>query len=187
MKPRKRSSFFSFAFSFLPGAAEMYMGFFRNGFTLLALFIISFVIPAQLYVADVLFAIPLMIYVFGFFHARALSKCPEEEFCVLEDKYIWEELIADNGINVPADTARKWFSALLIIVGVCAVWSNLEDLIGLLFSGFWNAREYEIFHAIFDRVPQFAFAIAAIWGGVKLIGGKKNEIEVKLIEEKREN
>lgn len=187
MKPRKRSSLFSFIFSFLPGAAEMYMGFFKNGFTLLALFVLGFIIPATLYGADVLFTIPLVIYVFGFFHARALAKCPDEEFDMIEDKYIWEELINERGINIPAETSRRWLAVILIIIGLCAVWANLENLIGSLFRGFWNDREYEIFNSIFNRVPQFAFAIAAIWGGVKLIGGKKNEIDMKLIEEKRGN
>ncbi len=38
MRPIKKSRFFTFIFSFCPGAAEMYMGFMKNGVTLMAIF-----------------------------------------------------------------------------------------------------------------------------------------------------
>ena len=41
MKPTKKNNFFTFIFSFLPGAAEMYMGFMKNGFSILAIFFIA--------------------------------------------------------------------------------------------------------------------------------------------------
>ena len=48
MKQKKKSRFLTFIFSFLPGAAEMYMGFMKNGFSLMMIFFLSF-IPAMLF------------------------------------------------------------------------------------------------------------------------------------------
>ena len=42
MKQKKKSRFLTFIFSFLPGAAEMYMGFMKNGFSLMMIFFLSF-------------------------------------------------------------------------------------------------------------------------------------------------
>ena len=38
MKTKKKSRFLSFCFSFLPGAAEMYMGFMKTGMSLMLVF-----------------------------------------------------------------------------------------------------------------------------------------------------
>ena len=38
MKPKKKNKFFTFLCSFLPGAAEMYMGFMKMGISLLVVF-----------------------------------------------------------------------------------------------------------------------------------------------------
>ena len=38
--PTRRNKFFTFIFSFCPGAAEMYMGFLHNGLSLLAVFML---------------------------------------------------------------------------------------------------------------------------------------------------
>ena len=43
MKQKRKNRFFTFIFSCLPGAAEMYMGFMKNGLTLMIFFFLSFV------------------------------------------------------------------------------------------------------------------------------------------------
>ena len=43
MKQKKKNKFFTFIFSLLPGAAEMYMGFMKNGLSMMVMFFISFV------------------------------------------------------------------------------------------------------------------------------------------------
>ena len=45
MVQKKKNKTFTFLCSFLPGAAEMYMGFMKNGLTLMLLFFASFMLP----------------------------------------------------------------------------------------------------------------------------------------------
>ena len=44
----KKSSFWRFLFSLIPGAGEMYMGFLKMGTSLMALFILLIFVPASL-------------------------------------------------------------------------------------------------------------------------------------------
>ena len=68
MKPRKKNNFFTFIFSFCPGAAEMYMGFMKNGFSILAVFLAA-VAALEGLRADFFLAVAALIYIFAFFHA----------------------------------------------------------------------------------------------------------------------
>ena len=45
MKQQRRNGFFTFIFSFMPGAAEMYMGFLKQGVSIMAIFLLGIVIP----------------------------------------------------------------------------------------------------------------------------------------------
>ena len=58
---QKRGKFATFLCSLIPGAAEMYMGFLKKGISLMAIFILCFVVPSVLQVSDVfiLFAVQL--------------------------------------------------------------------------------------------------------------------------------
>ena len=45
MKQQRRNGFFTFIFSFMPGAAEMYMGFLKQGVSIMAIFLLGIAIP----------------------------------------------------------------------------------------------------------------------------------------------
>ena len=72
MRQQKKNKFFTFIFSFMPGAAEMYMGFMKQGVCLLALFLLSFIIPRQLRLYDA--ELPCVIFVWSASFA-AISPC----------------------------------------------------------------------------------------------------------------
>ena len=85
MKPRKKNSFWTFIFSLVPGAAQMYMGFLKSGISIMILFIIPLMFSAMMYGGDYLSLISAVVYAVGFFHARNLATAPDEEFETLED------------------------------------------------------------------------------------------------------
>ena len=55
MKQQKKNKFFTFMFSFIPGAAEMYMGFMKQGISLMTLFMVCLGVPLALNIIDLQF------------------------------------------------------------------------------------------------------------------------------------
>lgn len=179
MKPSKKNSVLNFLFAFLPGAAEMYMGFMKYGVSLLLLFMASFVIPMKMYGGDVWFVIPFVVYVYGFFHARNLAHMSDIEFATVEDKYFWYEFIDENKISIPETKMKKWAAVLLIVFGVCCIWGSVSEILRESLATYMNDEEYGMFRMIYDSIPQVVIAILAIVMGGKLISGKKKSLVIE--------
>lgn len=172
---QKKNSFFRFVFSFMPGAAEMYMGFMKNGVSLMALFFASFVIPSVLRLNDVFVCISFLIWFYSFFHARSLSTCPMEQFQVLPDEYVWTSFLEGREISVSNPTLKKWGAYLLILFGVVTLWQNLSSIMyWMIPENLWNQLS-----PLVDAVPQIVIALVLIFFGIKLIQGKKEELNGK--------
>lgn len=177
MKPTKKNNFFTFICSFVPGAVEMYMGFMKCGLSLLVIFAVTIAIPASMLGGDVFFVIPVVIYIYSFFHARNLAKVRDDVFETLEDRYIWEEFTDGGKINLPEKTVRKWIAIVLIVFGVCSIWGMIDYSIYEVLDTFVNLNKYPFIINVVERVPQLTIAVLAILGGAKLIAGKKEQVE----------
>lgn len=172
MKPKKKSSIFTFLCSFLPGAAEMYLGFMKMGSSLLALFFVSFMLASLFSPGDVFVLLAFIIWFYGFFHARNIAACDEEAFALLEDKFIWEEFTDEKPIKIPEKTGRKWIAIILILLGVGTLWSNFKSIIyNMIPDSMW-----ESIYPIVDNIPKTVIAIVIIIIGVKMMLGKKEEL-----------
>ncbi len=169
----KKSRFWTFCFSFIPGAAEMYMGFMKNGLSIMALFFVSFIIPVVLRVSDVFILLAVLVWFYGFFHARNLAACTEEELKELPDEFVWENFESLKNVRISNPTLRKIAAWVLIIYGGISLWNTfswtiyhaLPDYLVRYFSPFVNA------------LPESVVAIVIIVLGVKLISGKKEEMK----------
>ena len=183
MKPRKKNNFLTFLFSFIPGAAEMYMGYMKNGVSLLAAFFVPLMITGMFYSRDYLGFVSVIVYVFGFFHARNIATAPDEEFEAFEDKYFWEEFTDRRIINIPNKTVKKWSAIILIFLGVSGIWGIISENIMEAFS-LLNMSEgfYSMAETIIDTIPSLAFSILVIVAGVMLIRGKKKELVEETID-----
>ena len=171
MKPSKKSRFFNFIFAFCPGASEMYMGFMKNGFSILAIFLATCCIVGPLR-ADFLLAAAVLIYCFGFFHARNIAHMDDATFAAYEDKYVWEEFITSGSFKIKDTTMRKIIAGIMIFVGVCIAWGYVRDLaVRFIPSSYWS----DIYPFIED-IPSLVVAIALVVLGVLLIRGKKKEL-----------
>lgn len=171
MKPRKKNRFFTFIFSFCPGAAEMYMGFMKNGFSILAAFlaVCGAIVTVR---ADFLLAVAMLFYCYGFFHARNVAGLDDASFATYEDKYIWEEFVTSNTLKVKDTTVRKWVSIAMILVGAGIAWNYLSEIIYSFIPGdYWND-----IYPIVDGLPSLVVAIVLIIAGAALIRGKKREL-----------
>ena len=99
MKQQKKNKFFNFMCSFVPGAAEMYMGFMKQGVSLMALFAVCIVGAA--YGLQALFVPAIvLVWFYGFFHARNIVALPEEEFQNLSDGFLWEAAMKEQGLQM---------------------------------------------------------------------------------------
>ena len=173
MRQRKKNKFFTFIFSFMPGAAEMYMGFMKQGASLMGLFFLSILIPNFLRLNNTIMLCMVLIWFIGFFHARNLATLPDEIFYELKDEFIWENFAVNRNIRVSNPTLRKWAAIILVIVGVVMLWQNFSSVI----YSFIPDRLWDYVYPVMEKIPQIAIAIVIIAIGIRLIAGKKEELE----------
>lgn len=173
MKPKKKNATLTYLCSFVPGAAEMYMGFMKLGVSMLLLFFIGFVLPMGLRAEEVAFVAAFVGWCFSFFHARNIAKSGDEEFALIEDHYIWEEFSDRKPIAIPAKKWRKWLAVVLILLGLNALWGVFTDLVYRYIPDYlWDNVFY-----ILENVPRVAFAVIIIAFGINIIKGKKEELD----------
>ena len=89
---KKKNAFMTFVFSFIPGCAEMYWGFMKNGVSLLALFAITAFV-SSIFGSGAFMIFALVIYVYAFFHARNMAHMSDEEFAEAEDEYLTKDSV----------------------------------------------------------------------------------------------
>lgn len=169
----KKNKIFCFFCSFLPGAAEMYMGFMKMGTSLMALFFLCFIIPALLGASNVFILAGTLVWFFGFFHAGNLSSCSDEEFQNKEDVFIWEEFGQPDFVKIEKRTVNKWFAIILIICGVFIIWHNIRNILYQLLPDVYCT--YALI--VMDKIPEIVFAILIIFIGARMIAGKKEQME----------
>lgn len=173
MKQQKKNRFFTFIFSFLPGAAEMYMGFMKNGISLMGLFFVSIIVPSMLRISDVFILLGVLVWFFGFFHAGNLAGLSDERFEATQDVYIWEEFLGGKKVNIASASLQKWTAVVLIVCGLVILWQNFSSIIYSLMPDYlWN-----ILVPVLDRIPQVAISLLIIGIGVHMIMGKKVETD----------
>lgn len=183
---KKKNRFLLFCFSFLPGAGEMYYGFMKTGVSLLTLF--AFSLMATLYTNVAPLGLVIMIvWVYGFFHANNLGSLSDEEFYRIKDEYLFgmKENDIDSIKEFITGKYRKVFAALLILVGVSMLWQTFCRFLRFIMGNEFYYEYIATFtRAIGTDLPRILISIAIIWVGVKLIMGKKKELD--MIDEKEE-
>ncbi|MBE5835957.1 MAG: hypothetical protein E7309_15175 [Butyrivibrio sp.] len=173
MIPRKKNSFATFVCSFMPGAAEMYMGFMKNGLSIMLIFLLCFM-ALSLGFGDIFGAFATIAWFFGFFHARNYASLSDEELGRLGDVLVWDELMGGTSIKYNSKAVGKWVAASFIVVGVCMLWSNISELVyRLIPDAYWD-----MISPMVEKVPQLVIAVLLIVVGIKLIQGKKKELEL---------
>lgn len=168
---RKKSGFLSFVFSFLPGAGEMYMGFMKQGITLMGAFFLLIFAASWLHMGPLLYVLPVL-WCYGFFHVHNLRSMPDEEFYAIEDDYLFhlDRIVGSRELN---QKARVILALILIVVGASILWNNLGYVIRwclptYMMKWYWN---------IANMVPQLVVAVLLLLAGYWLIRGKKRQLD----------
>ena len=176
---KKKNRFLLFCLSFLPGAGEMYLGFMKMGLSLLSLFALVIIITVYSNIGVMGFVV-FVICVYGFFHANNLGALSDEEFYKIEDEYLFG--FGEKDMNSLKDffmgKYRKVFAAILILFGISMLWQTfcrfLRHMVG---SDYYYKYISRFMSTISSDVPRMIIAFLIIWFGIKLIWGKKEELD----------
>lgn len=166
----QKNRFWTFCFSLIPGAGEMYFGLYRQGISLMLGFFVLLFVPIFLNLS-VFSLLAVVLWFYSFLRVHNLRHLPLEEFRLLEDKFIWEDLNISFQWN---HTAKSILALVLILWGLFLLWDNAMDLLLAFIPYAWVSN---VLYSISYRLPRLALSVIIIALGVKLIGGKKKELE----------
>ena len=97
---RKKSGFIAFICSMVPGAGEMYLGFMKEGLSLMSLAVLIFTGAVWL---DMVWLTSLVgiIWFYSVFNVHNKVSLPDEEFYALEDNYLFhmDQLIPQGHLS----------------------------------------------------------------------------------------
>lgn len=181
---RKKNVFFTFCFSLIPGAGEMYMGFFKQGISLMVLFFLIMTLSGYLNLGVFMFFQPVLWF-YSFFHVHNLKSLPDDEFYALEDDFLFH---ADRIFDQEApywNKYKKLLSVLLIFFGANLLWDLVMDLIRA-FLPMLGIHNFSLLYSIQRAVPQIIIAIGLIAAGYYMIKSKKDELMDSKEEPKKE-
>ena len=173
---RKHGKFSTLLFSLIPGAGEMYLGFFKMGICLMSLCIISIFLGYMLFSPFVLFSI--VIWFYSFFHTNNINSLPDAEFEKIEDEFIFH-FTEYSTFSAFVRKNKKLCSIACIFIGLLILYYTFTDAVLLLlpmnFYYAHNIHEYEI-QELFTYFPRAVLGILCILTGYHLIRGKKQEL-----------
>ncbi len=171
---RKKSKFWLFVFSFMPGAGQMYMGFMKMGISLMFIFI-TMVAVVSYFNLGFLAAFPFVVYFYSFFHANNLGSMDDAAFNAVEDRYLFGlDSLGDMEYVKEKLTGKnkKIVALVLVAIGVVMLWHAVFDLLFDIFG--WDAQYLRVVYFFMrDDLPRFVVGLVIIWIGVVMIRGKK--------------
>lgn len=165
----QKNKVLNFFIACIPGAGQMHLGFMKRGFSLMVIFFGLIAVSAWINMEILMFALPV-IWFFSFFDSLNRNALPLERFEMLEDEFIWED---DLGASLSKGrTVRKIVAAILIIGGSFMLLNNAKDIV----RSFVGDEAYWMYAEITHYVYQILIAFVIIGIGIKLIVGKKKEL-----------
>ena len=171
MQKQKRG-FWLFIFSLIPGAGEMYMGFKKQGISIMLLFWGVFAVGSCTGMDWLIFLIPI-IWFYSFFNVHNLKSLSEEEFYSVEDSYVlhMDKLLGD--VDTLLTHHRKLTAIILIVFGASILWNNLVDFFYMILPGYLaNVLGTFAYH-----LPQLVIAVAIIFAGIYILTRKKDALD----------
>lgn len=168
---KQKHGFWVFIFSLIPGAGEMYMGFKKQGISIM-LFWGSIALASITGLGWLAMFLPV-IWFYSFFNVHNLKSLSEEEFYSVEDNYIlhMDQLSGDMGKFLQKhQSAAAW---VLILLGICILWSRFTSLLYLIVPT--NIVDYV--YNICNSLPQIIIAAGIIAAGIYLLTQQKKKLK----------
>lgn len=169
---KQKKGFLLFITSLFPGAGEMYMGFKKQGISIMGVFWLTIALATGLNFGWLLMLLPILWF-YSFFNVHNLKSLTEEEFYSVEDDYI---LHLDRLFGNSEEVLKKYRKALavfLIVIGVVLLWNSLFDVLEWILPYFLQDFLWRISYLL----PRLILAVGVIGLGLYLIHGKKRELD----------
>lgn len=171
MMTKQKKGFWLFIFSLIPGAGELYMGFRKMGLSIMGLFW-GCIACASLFRFDAMIFLLPIIWFYSFFNVHNLKSLSEEEFHSIEDRFILPvEGFATNQEKFVKEY-RNILAFLLIILGISGIWNTITNWLSAILPDFL----YEYVAMLGYQLPTIALSVILIMIGLKLIKGKREEL-----------
>lgn len=170
----KRNSFFTFIFSFLPGAGHMYTGFMKKGLSFMSLFFGVFFISSFLNIDDINYILPV-IWFYAFFDCINIRWSKEDDFINMEDDFLFS---IDKLKELDLKILKKYnlyIGIACLIFGFLILSENLINVLSYIFPNI-DSWLYKIYHLI-NKLPSLIISFLIILLGLRLIQSKKREEE----------
>lgn len=174
---RKKGKFLTFCCSLFPGAGEMYLGFLKQGISIMCLFFLLFSVGSILFPPSVTFC--AVIWFYSFFHTHNLNSLPDDEFYAIQDDFLihfhqlglWREILFFR--------YRKITAVVMILLGFSIVWGNVNDFFLYFICDVLNVsgKLLETFSWFSRMLPQTIAALLIMFTGFYLIRNKKHDLE----------
>lgn len=169
---KQKKGFWLFIFSLIPGAGEMYMGFRKQGISIMLLFYGLFAIGVSTGMDWIIMFFPI-VWFYSFFNVHNLKSLSEEEFYSIEDSYIlhMDEFLGNT--NIILTKYRLAVAILMITFGVSILWNSISDVL----YGVLPERLANLMQNTGYMLPQMVLAACIILGGIYLLKNKKAKLE----------
>ena len=168
---KQKHGFWVFIFSLIPGAGEMYMGFKKQGISIMLLFWGAIALASITGLGWLAMFLPV-IWFYSFFNVHNLKSLSEEEFYSVDDNYIlhMDQFSGDMGKFLQKH--RNVTAWILILFGICILWSRFTALLYLIIPDNLSHYAYEICNSL----PQIAISIGIIAAGIYLLTQQKKKL-----------
>lgn len=167
----KKSRFWNFWLSFVPGCSEMYMGFMKMGLSLMLAFWGIIAISVVLNLGPLMFLVAIAWF-YSFFHARNLAHMQEVDFQNLEDRYLYNISELNDAGNNLVQGYRKIVAIVLVILGGALVCRGIYNMVYYVLPPFIR----DLYYSLANYLPQIIVGGGIIAIGVTMVRGKKAEL-----------
>ena len=180
---KKKNRFLTFCFSLLPGAGEMYLGFMKQGVSLMGMFFGMISLTSFLDFSPLIYITPI-IWFYSFFNTNNLASLSDEEFYAVEDRYLLFSHLPLKDRQWLKEH-KKILAYILIFFGASIVWKIFCQMVSGFLGFFLPSVIPDLMYTLSHTLPQLIVAAAIIYLGVSMIREKKEKL--KLLEEKQQD
>ncbi len=171
---KKKNKFFTLIFSMMFGAGQMYMGFMKQGVSIMAATAVIFFTGSWLNIGPVMFALPVLWF-YSFFDSINKMSLSDEKFQELEDQFLFLPNSDHILIKKLYSKYETIIAMLLILIGVSVLGENVLDYLSSQISNY--PQLFAFVNSLRWNASRILFAVVIIVIGVKMIIGKKTELD----------
>jgi hypothetical protein len=181
---RKKNRFLTFLFSMAFGAGHMYMGFMKQGMSIMTAAVLIIVAGNWTRIGIIFLALPVLWF-YSFFDAINKMTLPDRIFQTLEDHYLFLPTQENDPLKHIITKYERAIAIFLIFIGATVLCDNLLDFIAEQMSRYVNTGLSDFIQSLRWNGQKILFSVVIIIIGVRMITGKKRELDKEEIQFKK--